>query len=95
MREQLLYLPERRENRDIALAAEVLYRSGYSVLWLSWTFRDGPVQTGGPFPYDIMVTRPDEPDGPYSVGGDDVNPFNYDGYPDEGFWPDEQEEDES
>lgn len=93
---QVVYLPERREERDIALAGEVLVRSGYSVLWVAWTFADGPVKAGGPFPYDITVMRdyPPNPGNLYSAGEQFSDPFDYDGYPDEGFWPDEQEEDE-
>ena len=54
---QLLYLPHPRDNRDLLLASEVLWRSGYSVLWVSWTHRTGPTRATGPFPYDVLVER--------------------------------------
>lgn len=91
---QALYMPARRENRDIVLAGEVLHRSGYSVLWVSWTHGDGPAQATGPFPYDVMVIRTldfDEPNpgGMYSTGG----PEDGVAYEDE-FWPFDDEEEE-
>lgn len=61
---QILYLPKPRSERDLLLAGEVLLRSGYSVLWVSWTHRDGPVRATGPFPYDVSVIPYDEWEGP-------------------------------
>ena len=60
---QIMYLPQPRSNEDVLLASEVMWRSGYSVLWVCWTHERGPTQACGPFPYDVTVYSDDyDPD---------------------------------
>ena len=89
-------MPSRREDRDIVLAGEVLARSGYSVLWVSWTHGDGPTRATGPFPYDVTVIRTPDPDDPNPGGlysDPPSGPEDGIAYEDE-FWPFEDEDEE-
>ena len=61
---QILYLPSKREERDLLLATDVLFHSKFRVLWVAWTHAEGRVMATGPFPYDVTLIRPgDDADG--------------------------------
>ena len=60
----IVFFPkEGRDNDDLILATEAMFRFGFSVMWVAWSYRHGSVRATGPFPYKMKLGGPDAPSG--------------------------------